>query len=85
MILPKTWTPEELERGALGALRAFVSQRMGEGSGPYQEAFSHVRPRVEELFKATDNLRRLNAVVLQAEPPPREGVGEDLHRGLYLP
>ena len=68
MVLPRRWTAEELEAGASSALAAFVSRRFGEGTGPYEEAFTCARGAVKRLFAATSDLTDLGPTVLQGEP-----------------
>ncbi|MCX5684047.1 MAG: XamI family restriction endonuclease [Planctomycetota bacterium] len=57
-----------MDQAARAALSEFVSKRLMEGSGPYQRAFNKARPRVEALFKATDDLRNLSPAVVLKMP-----------------
>lgn len=68
MTTPKTWTGDELDLAARSALAHFVTKRLAEGSIPYQEAFRQAKPRVQALFRATNNLRHLDDAVLVNAP-----------------
>ncbi len=68
MVLPRILAADQLEQQSAAALRAFVNQRLKEGTGPYEKAYRRIRPIVEKLFASTNNLHDLNPSVFHVQP-----------------
>lgn len=65
---PPHWSAEELDAWRRSALAYFVTQRGREGTQAYVDAFSRLRPLVEEVFRASNDLRRWDPALVVQRP-----------------
>ncbi|MFJ2368363.1 XamI family restriction endonuclease [Microbacterium sp. NPDC087665] len=65
---PPLWTDVELKRGRDRAERLFTELRREEGPRAFERMYHALRPEVERLFRASDNLRALTGRVFIDDP-----------------
>lgn len=65
---PPRWSAAELDAWRTAALADFVAQRGREGTEAYAAAFRRLRPLVEQVFAATDDLRSWSPQLLLEHP-----------------
>lgn len=62
------WTETALDQDRLRAIDAFIERWEKTGTLPWQKTFSSLEPKVEELFALSDDLRKLDAAFVAANP-----------------
>lgn len=59
MLIPPTWTDDELAANAQIAMARFIEERSGESLEAYSNFFDDARDAIENLIEATEDLTRL--------------------------
>ena len=67
-LTPPAWTDADLKAGRDRAEVLFTEQRREEGPRSFERMYDRLRPQVEALFTASEDLRRLDAKVFQDDP-----------------
>ena len=65
---PRRWTDEEMNAARVHMEGNFTQQRRDEGPRAFARLYAELRPRVEEVFSATDDLRNLTGQVFIDDP-----------------
>lgn len=66
--MPRRWTDDELVEAKVRMENLFTQQRKEEGPRSFQRLYEHLRPRVVEVFEATEDLRNLTGDFFLADP-----------------
>jgi hypothetical protein len=66
--IPTVWSDDDLVAARDRAKHLFTRQRREEGPLAFQRVYAALRPRVERVFEASDDLRRLDGRVFTDDP-----------------
>jgi hypothetical protein len=66
--LPPVWSDDDLQRARLHSERLFTDHRRQEGPLAFQRVYNALRPRVESVFAASDDMRRIDGAVFAQDP-----------------
>ncbi|MGU3502599.1 XamI family restriction endonuclease [Mycobacterium sp. C31M] len=67
-VAPPRWTTEELRAARDASEAAFTHLRREEGPKAFERMYNQLRPRVEQVFAASDDIRNLTGAVFEADP-----------------
>ena len=67
-VAPPQWTAAELKAARDTAEDAFTHLRREEGPKAFQRMYDQLRPRVEQVFEASDDIQNLTGAVFKADP-----------------
>ena len=67
-VAPPRWTAAELKAARDASEDAFTHLRREEGPKAFQRMYNQLRPRVEQVFEASDDIQNLTGAIFEADP-----------------